>query len=89
MESRATKDFWICFNELPKDIQKQAKKTFSIFKDNPTHPGLQFKKVNDEPAVYSVRISLSFRALATKQNDIIIWFWIGNHEAYEKYIRKL
>jgi len=50
------------------------------------HPGLRFKKVIDDPPTYSVRITQSYRALGVKDNNTIIWFWIGNHDEYEQLI---
>jgi hypothetical protein len=89
MNSKTTEDFWKSYDKLPITIQDLAKKSFGLFKENHSHPSLQFKKINDNPEVYSVRISLNYRALAAKQKDTLIWFWIGNHTAYEKLIQSL
>lgn len=87
MNSKATPDFWKEYEKLPDPIKDLAKKSYSLFKDNPAHPGLQFKKVNDEPQVYSVRVSLYYRSLGVKDGDTVIWFWIGDHDSYNKMIK--
>jgi hypothetical protein len=32
---------------------------------------------------------LGYRALAVKEGDAIIWFWIGSHAEYEKLLAQL
>jgi hypothetical protein len=34
--------------------------------------------------VWSVRITLGYRALGIVDGDTITWFWIGNHQDYER-----
>ncbi|MCX6197688.1 MAG: hypothetical protein NTY88_00515 [Bacteroidetes bacterium] len=89
MKSVANKDFWDSYNALLKEIQKTANKAYGLFEENPSHPSLHFKKVNDNPLVYSVRISINYRALGVLASDTIVWFWVGNHDAYEATINSL
>ena len=89
MKSVTTKDFWKGYNALPKNIQQAAEKAYSLFVENSSHPSLQFKKVNDNPAVYSVRINIHYRALGVVEGNTIIWFWVGNHDSYEATINSL
>ena len=89
MISKTTSDFWKAYYALPIASQNLAKKAYELFQSNPLHPSLQFKKVNNEPTVYSVRISLSYRALGVKDGDTIIWFWVGNHDSYDRLISGL
>lgn len=44
MQSRTTRKFRRLFNDLPADVQRDAKRAYSLFQNNPTHPGLQFNK---------------------------------------------
>lgn len=87
MESVTTSRFRECFEKLPVHVQKSARKAYHLWKENPSHPGLQFKLVVPENAIYSVRVSLAYRALGVKQQDTIIWFWIGSHTNYEGLIK--
>ena len=81
------KKYWDIYSRLPKKIQSLADKSFQILKQNPKHPSLHLKKINN---VWSVRIGLYYRALGTDtpNNDGIIWFWIGNHNDYERLLNK-
>ncbi len=36
--------------------------------------------------LYSVRIGLHYRALATMENGVLVWFWIGHHSIYDKIV---
>jgi hypothetical protein len=80
---RATHRFWAYFANLPNDIQNLAQKNYALLKANPHHPSLQFKKVGK---VWSARVGLHYRALATEDGADFIWVWIGTHDEYERMI---
>lgn len=85
-QSRTTRRFWRLFSELPSDVQREAKGAYRLFQSNPSHPSLQFKKVEGEDDIYSARISLGYRALAVMKKDRIVWYWIGSHSDYDRLI---
>jgi hypothetical protein len=35
---------------------------------------------------YSVRVGIAYRALGLAVEGGILWFWIGNHENYDRLI---
>jgi hypothetical protein len=86
MQSRTTRQFQRLFSELPFDTQRDAKRAYRLFQSNPAHPGLQFKKLEGEHNIYSVRIGLEFRALAVMKKDRIVWYWIGSHSVYDRLV---
>jgi hypothetical protein len=88
MKSHLTKNFRGCFRKLPKRIQRLARKNYKVWKRNPYYPGLEFKQVGERISVYSVRVSIGYRALGIKEDEIIVWFWIGSHPEYERLLRK-
>jgi len=87
--SRATPRFWAAYRELPSEVRDAARKAYALFRDDPKHPSLQFKKVHTSDPIYSVRITLAYRALAIVENDQATWFWIGNHADYDRLLRQL
>jgi len=87
MKSVTTSRFRICFKNLPENVKQSARKAYALWKNDSSHPGLQFKLVVPENAVYSVRISLSYRALGTKSDDTMVWFWIGSHTKYDELLK--
>ena len=89
MVSRTTKKFWKAYEKLDETVQKQAQASYRLFRKNPQHPSLHFKKVHDRLPIYSVRINLNHRAVGILENNEIIWFWIGAHDAYEKLLSQL
>ena len=89
MKSHITRDFRDQFSELPDSIQRRARRAYRRFLEDPDYPGLNFKKVLDDPPVYSVRISRDYRALGVLDDDSIIWFWIGSHQDYDKRLTHL
>jgi len=87
MISRTTKKFWKLYDELPKDLKRQSKKIYLKFKQDPYYPSLYFKQIHSTKPIFSVRISLDYRALGLLKNNEIIWFWIGTHEEYNQLIK--
>ena len=88
MRSRATPRFWAAYRELPPEIRDLARKAFGLFRDNPRHPSLQFKKVHDD-SIYSVRVTLGYRALGLLEGEEVEWFWIGTHAEYDRLLENL
>ena len=77
--------FWACYQNLPREIQQRADKSFDLLNQNPKHPSLNFKKVGKK--VWSVHISRDYRALAREDDRIFVWYWIGKHDEYMRRIR--
>ena len=70
--------------QLPEDVRRQAREAYRLFKDNPRHPSLRFKKIDQESNTYSVRIGLGYRALGVMRGSRIVWHWIGSHADYDR-----
>ncbi len=86
MQSRTTRQFWRLFSDPPFETQRDAKRAYRLFQGDPTHAGLQFKKLEGEDHIYSARIGLGYRALAVMKKDRIVWYWIGNHSEYDRLV---
>ena len=89
MRSRAAPRFWTAYRDLPTEIQEAARKAYRLFRDNARHPSLQFKRVHDRESVYSVRVTLGYRALGLLEDNEITWFWIGAHAEYDRLLERL
>jgi hypothetical protein len=83
IESRVTRSFLEAFTGLPEDVQSQARKAYRLFRADPAHPSLRFKKVEATENVYSVRIGLGYRAVGVLEGSTVTWFWIGSHAEYD------
>ena len=81
--SYATNSFWRSYDSLPADTKRRADRQFELFTSDPSHPSLRLKPVG---AVWSVRVSKSYRALARRRGDAFYWFWIGTHADYDKLL---
>jgi hypothetical protein len=87
MKSFTTDDFWEMFYQLPLSIQELAREKYELWKVNPLHPSLQFKKIRGN--VYSARITDSYRSVGVIDNGEIVWFFIGTHTEYDNLLSKL
>lgn len=91
MRSRRTAQFRKHFNALPHDVQRQAQHAYRLFRADPWHGSLHFKRVHPKQAIYSVRITRNYRALGMRDSDGdgILWFWIGSHADYERTVNQV
>ena len=87
MKSFTSRRFREMYAELPQDIKLRARRTYKLFQRDPAHPGLKFKKVDEQDNVYSARVGLGYRALAHIDGGDVVWFWIGPHAEYDKLLR--
>lgn len=83
MTHRTTPRFWRCYQGLPKEIRDLADRNYALLKSDPSHTSLHFKKIG---TVWSVRVGLHYRALATEVAEDLIWFWTGSHAEYDKIV---
>ena len=89
MKSRTVSPFWKLFEALPSDIQRLASKAYRLWRVNPSAKGLYFKRVCQSDPIYSVRIGRGYRALGLMEGDTVYWYFIGNHDDYERELKKL
>jgi hypothetical protein len=85
MKSFTTPNFWEAYAALSPEIKEQARKAYQLWKENPLHPSLHFKKVGKN--LWSARITEGYRALALKKGDDYYWFWIGSHHDYDALLK--
>ncbi len=74
---------------MPDSVKKKAKENYALFSSDPYHPSLRFKRIHSTMPIYSVRISIDYRAVGIVKNNEIIWYWIGGHSDYDKLLSKL
>ncbi len=89
MKSVTTEKFRKALSKLPEGVQENARSAYQKWKHNPNNPSLRFKQVHLQKPIYSVRVGLSYRALGIKEENTMIWFWIGPHEDYNNLIAQL
>jgi hypothetical protein len=87
MKAQTTKSFWKHYWALPPEIRGRAQQPYKLWRDNPAHPSLFFKRVKESQPLYSVRIGLGYGALGLLKEGTVSWFWIGTHEKYNQLIK--
>lgn len=89
MKSRTTRRFRELLAALPEPVQRQAQDAYRLFRENPSHPSLRFKPISPrDPTIYSVRVGLRYRAIGIRDDDGILWVWIGSHAEYDRQIER-
>ncbi|NEQ21713.1 MAG: hypothetical protein F6K28_21355 [Microcoleus sp. SIO2G3] len=89
MKSSVTKAFRKQLSQLPESVQEQATKAYALWRSDPYHNSLQFKRVSQRQPIYSARIGLNYRVLGLLEEDHIYWFWIGTHAEYDELLGRL
>ena len=89
MNSRTTRQFRELLAALPRHVRQQAREAYRLFRDNSRHPGLHFKRVHDDPPIFSARVGIGNRAVGVRDGDTIVWFWIGSHAEYDRLVAQL
>ena len=86
MKSSTTPDFWRAYALLPGHLRERARRAYRLWRSDPHHPSLRFKKIGE---VWCVRVAPNYRALGLMSGDTIYWFWIGDHDEYERLLDEL
>jgi len=89
MKSHTTRRYRERLAALPEHVRRSANQAYSLFKNNPSHPGLRFKQVHNPPPTYSVRVGMGYRAVGVLSGDTVTWFWIGTHAEYDQLLTLL
>ena len=84
MTSRATPSFWRALAGLAAAERQAARVAFGQFQRDPSQNSLRFKKLAGHEGLWSVRVTLSIRAVGYRDGETITWLWIGTHAAFDK-----
>ena len=85
MKSATLPSFWESYSLLPPKIKQSARKVYRLWAENPFHPSLHFKCINRSEDIWSVRITLNYRAVGVFESETVTWFWIGSHGEYDNF----
>ena len=89
MTSSVTEEFRQRLARLPAAVQEQAARAYALWRLDPYHNSLQFKRVSQRQPMYSVRVGLGYRALGLREDEHLYWFWLGPHAEYDELLRRL
>jgi len=85
MNSDTLPSFWKNYHKLEEGIRSRVKKSYKLWMDDPFHPSLRFKCINRSENIWSVRVTLGYRAIGVLDEDTVTWFWVGSHDKYEQF----
>jgi hypothetical protein len=84
LKSRTNAAFRKLLAGLPLNVREQAVAAYHLFRTNPWHASLHFKRVHPTRPIMSVRVGGDYRAVGIQREPgAILWYWIGPHEQYE------
>ena len=87
MKSQTTEKFRLLLAAATPARQARIRSAYRIWRDNPAHPSLRFKKVHTRVPIYSVRVDLDRRAMGILEDGTMVWSWVGPHREYEAMLK--
>jgi mRNA interferase RelE/StbE len=75
-----TKPFIRDYRRLPQRLQKLTDKQLELLLDNPHHPSLKTKKMQDPREIWEGRLTQSYRFTFQIQGDTYVLRRIGTHD---------
>ena len=70
-------------------MRRAAVASYRLFEANPRHRSLDFKRLRTREVMYSARVTQDYRAVAYREADSWVWFWIGPHSEYDQLLKRL
>ena len=86
VNSVATRRFWDLLHALPDEVQKLAVKNYNLWRHDPHHPSLRFRRLQGSEDRFSVRVGDHYRAIGRLTADTMTWVWIGTHAEYDRLV---
>jgi hypothetical protein len=86
VKSVATRRFWTLFHALPRDVQHVALKNYALWRREPHHPSLRFRRLQGSADRFTVRIADHHRAIGVSTDNTVTWVWIGSHAEYDRLV---
>jgi hypothetical protein len=68
------------------EVQLLAEKNYRLWKAEPSHPSLQFRRLRGYDDLFTIRVGDHYRALGVMEAGGITWIWIGTHAEYDRII---
>lgn len=89
MNSFLDPQFWDTYRRLPESVREQARQAYTLFRQNPNHPSLRFRRVHSSRPIYSARVGMDYRVVGIRERSDIYWFWIGSHAEYDALLKQI
>jgi hypothetical protein len=86
VNSVASRRFWNLFDALPANVQALALKNYRLWRNDPHHPSLHFRRLQGSADRYSIRVGDHYRALGRLTDESMTWVWIGTHAEYDRLV---
>jgi hypothetical protein len=89
MNSFLMEEFIVFYRALPDVVRQQARQAYALFRENPHHPSLWFRRVHPTRPIFSARVGIDYRVVGIRDGNDIFWFWIGSHADYDHLLKQL
>ena len=90
--NKSTRSFREQYRRLPEHIQALTRAACERFDQDPSHRSLRLHQLADSsrssalPGSFSVSISMQYRAIYVVVDGQNVWYWIGSHAEYDRFL---
>lgn len=90
--NKTTKDFREQYKNLPPHIQGLTRAACERFDKDASHRSLRHHQLKESgrssalPGSFSVSVTMQYRAIYVVVDGENVWYWIGTHAEYDKYL---
>ena len=84
MTSLTSPNFWRLYRQLTQEVREAGRKAYRHFRVDPAHRSLHFHRLKTNDELWSVRVTKNHRAVGLVDRNTITWFWIGNHQDFDR-----
>ena len=88
MKSLLAPDFFDGYSRLPSNVRDQARRSYRLWRADPYHSSLQFKRIHASEPIFSARVGIGWRVVGSLRGDTVTWFWIGSHAEYDSLLAR-
>jgi hypothetical protein len=89
MNSFLMEEFFVFYRALPDAVRQQARQAYALFRENPHHPSLRFRRVHPTRPIFSARVGIDYHVVGIRDGNDIFCFWIGSHADYDHLLKQL
>jgi mRNA-degrading endonuclease RelE of RelBE toxin-antitoxin system len=84
MKLSFTKNFVREYRRLPQEIQRDVDKQLELLMENPNHPSLSLKKMQDPRSIWECRVTYSYRFTFQLEDGTYLLRKVGTHDTLKK-----
>ncbi len=77
------------FEAIPLEVRRLVRKNYYLWRQDPFHNSLSFKKLWSHKPFWSARCGIDHRVVGYMKDGAMYWFFVGTHAEYDRLLKQL